>query len=174
MMVKICILFFLSLSLYAGEVVWSSGASQSVSDAEYNKAIKEYVAQKYPKELEAWEKDIDAKSVTFGDLMWQDDEDTKTVQKKWDDAQRYCNNLQPLGFNDWRLPTKSELESIVDKSREPAIKEEFKNCSSSGYWSSTTNEYGKYNAWIVNFYNGYVYSSNKDLNYYVRCVRAGQ
>lgn len=88
-MFKIYFLLLISLSLYGGEVVWSSEASQSVSGAELQQAIKEHVAQKYPKELEAWEKDIDAKSVTFGDLMWQDDEDAKTVQK---------NGMMPKGI----------------------------------------------------------------------------
>lgn len=174
MMFKIYFLLLISLSLYGGEVVWSNEASQSVSGAELQQAIKEHVAQKYPKELEAWEKDIDAKSVTFGDLMWQDDEDAKTVQKKWDDAQRYCNNLQLLGFNDWRLPTIQELESIVDRSRKPAIKEEFKSTSSNFYWSATADEHYKYDAWIVGFFDGGVSNSSKYYDYYVRCVRVGQ
>jgi len=191
-MFKIYFLLLISLSLYGGEVVWSSEASQSVSGAELQQAIKEHVAQKYPKELEAWEKEqevkrqkekrqkekrqkeIAAQSVTLGDLMWQDDEDTKTVQKKWDDAQMYCNNLQLLGFNDWRLPTKSELESIVDRSRKPAIKKEFKSTGSNVYWNVTTYEGYKYFAWVVDFADGSVNGNFKDGNLYVRCVRGGQ
>lgn len=71
------ILFFILLStiIHGGEIVWSSGASQSVSDAEYNRVISEYVAQKYPKELKVWEKkEIEFKSVALGKPMWQDDE----------------------------------------------------------------------------------------------------
>lgn len=182
------ILFFISLStlLYGGEIVWSSGASQSVSDAEYNKAIREYVAQKYPKELKAWEeeekkqkkqkriKELAANSVTLGRLMWQDDEAAKTVQKDWDGAMAYCRSLKLLGFNDWRLPTKAELESIVDISRKPTIKKEFKNVISHNYWSSTTYEYDKDRAWYVCFNGGSVFKYYKGDNYYVRCVRAGE
>ena len=172
----------LSTLLYSGEIVWSSGASQSVSDAEYNEVIREYVAQKYPKELNAWEeekkqkriKEIAANSVTLGRLMWQDDEAANTVKKDWDSAIAYCKSLALLGFNDWRLPTKDELESIVDKSRKPTIKKEFKNVSSSHYWSSTTDKNFKNFAWYVFFYNGFVSNHNKDRNFYVRCVRAGE
>jgi len=46
--------------------------------------------------------------------------------------------------------------------------------SSSNYWSSTTNENNKNNAWNVNFNNGNVNNNNKDSNNYVRCVRDGE
>lgn len=46
--------------------------------------------------------------------------------------------------------------------------------SSDNYWSSTTNEGNKNNAWIVNFDNGNVNNNNKNNNNYVRCVRAGE
>ena len=173
----------LSTLLYSGEIVWSSGASQSVSDAEYNEVIREYVAQKYPKELNAWEeekkqkriKEIAANSVTLGKLMWQDDEAAKTVEKDWEGAMAYCRSLELLGFNDWRLPTKYEFESIVDRSRTPTIKKEFKNVNLSLYWSSTTYRGYEHLVWLVNFYNGNVYGNNpKNYNSYVRCVRAGE
>ena len=47
-------------------------------------------------------------------------------------------------------------------------------CSSSNYWSSTTNENNHGNAWNVNFNNGNVNNNNKDNNNYVRCVRDGE
>lgn len=46
--------------------------------------------------------------------------------------------------------------------------------SSDNYWSSTTNEDYKNNAWIVNFNNGNVNNNSKDNNNYVRCVRDGE
>lgn len=46
--------------------------------------------------------------------------------------------------------------------------------SSDNYWSSTTNENYKNNAWNVNFNDGNVNNNNKDNNNYVRCVRAGE
>ena len=46
--------------------------------------------------------------------------------------------------------------------------------SSNNYWSSTTYENNKNNAWNVNFNNGNVNNNNKDNNNYVRCVRDGE
>jgi len=98
------------------------------------------------------------------------------VTKTWQDAKTYCANLTLGGYTDWRLPTAKELGSIVDYGKsDPGIDTTyFKNVSSDYYWSSTTSENYKNYAWIVIFYNGIVYYDNKDLSYYVRCVRDGQ
>jgi hypothetical protein len=129
------------------------------------------------------EKEIDKETFRTSGLMWQDDEAAKTVGKQWltnsnynsgkyydtsgDTAATYCSKLSLLGYTDWRLPTKSELEDLRKK------KNSLKNVSSSSYWSSTTDNY-KHNAWYVNFSDSYVNSNYKGYNYYVRCVRAGQ
>jgi len=132
-------------------------------------------------------------------LMWQDNADAATVTKQWltsanynictndtsspacndtsgDTAATYCSNLVLGGYTDWRLPTASELEGILDYGKVyPAIDTAyFNNVSSNYYWSSTTIEGYKDYAWGVDFYYGYVYYGNKDYNYYVRCVRGGQ
>ncbi len=129
-------------------------------------------------------------------LMWQDNEAIVNVTKPWletvnytmclndtnlsgcydtsgDTATSYCSKLSLGGYTDWRLPTLTELESIVDYSKYgPAIDTiYFNNISSNLYWSSSTFEGRKYNAWIVYFYNGKVYRTRKDDNLYVRCVR---
>jgi hypothetical protein len=44
----------------------------------------------------------------------------------------------------------------------------------SGYWSSTTGANYTDSAWIVFFYDGYVYYNYKSNYGYVRAVRAGQ
>ncbi len=132
-------------------------------------------------------------------LMWQDDAAVSSVTKQWltdanydtcyndtsspacydtsgDTAATYCSELSLGGYTDWRLPTLTELEGIVDYGRaNPAIDTTyFNNVSSSLYWSSTTYEYGKYNAWIVRFDGGYVYNNYKGAGGYVRCVRDGE
>ncbi len=109
-------------------------------------------------------------------MQWQDNEEAKTVTKTWQGAKDYCSALTLGGYTDWRLPTAKELSNIVDYGKSyPAIDTTyFHNFSSNYYWSSTTYEGGKYSAWIVDFYNGDVYNSDKDVNYYVRCVRDGQ
>ena len=139
-------------------------------------------------------------------LMWADDASVSSVTKQWltdenyatcsndtsdpacydtssdsadpddDTATEYCDALTLGGFNDWRLPTSVELESIVDHGRvSPSIDTAyFKHTSSNSYWSSTTYEGSKYYAWRVYFGSGSAYDYYKDYSFYVRCVRAGQ
>lgn len=113
---------------------------------------------------------------TFNDsknkLMWQDDVEAKTVQKDWQGAIDYCENLTLAGFKDWRLPKHTELRSITDKTQyNPAIKKGFKNVVSDVYWSSSKDASGNGNVWYVDFKSG---CSGPIINYsghYVRCVR---
>ena len=71
-----------------------------------------------------------------------------------------------------------ELISIVNYGTyNPAINSTyFPNTNSSLYWSSTTDASYSSGAWVVSFYDGYVYyyGYGKSLNGYVRCVRGGQ
>jgi hypothetical protein len=109
------------------------------------------------------------------ELMWQQEDDN--IEKKWNDAISYCKGLSLGGYNDWRLPNISELQSIIDKTGGiPTINTTyFPNTNSSSYWSSTTPaSYNPY-AWHVSFYNGDVSDhGDKSNTYSVRCVRGGQ
>ena len=106
-------------------------------------------------------------------LMWQ--KDTAPGTYNWQHALTYCENLPLAGYNDWRLPNRNELQSIVDYDRyNPSIDPIFSNTVSSFYWSSTTYATTPNYAWIVRFSYGYVYDSDKSSNHYVRAVRGGQ
>ena len=103
-------------------------------------------------------------------LMWQQ----KTQEAMtWVQAVSYCENLSLAGHNAWRLPTVNELQSLVDYSRcNPAINVTyFPDTVSSFYWASTTYVGGNYDAWGVDFDNGYNYSNYKYCRYNVRAVR---
>jgi len=107
------------------------------------------------------------------DLVWQDSSDAKVVQKDWQGAKAYCEELILGEKDDWRLPNIKELQSIVDINEyKPAIKKEFKNVSEKGYyWSSTVDISSEGYAWNVGFNYG-VTSKDSILNeFYVRCVR---
>jgi hypothetical protein len=132
-------------------------------------------------------------------LMWQDDNETASVMKKWlndsnyaecalnhnmpncfdttgDTAGTYCENLTLGGYADWRLPTVQELLSITDAVHaSPAINPAFQNVVSTLYWTSTTVADSPERAWSVSFYLG-----DSDSFYdkyfdeaYIRCVRDG-
>ena len=110
-------------------------------------------------------------------LMWQ--KNTAPGTYTWEQALAYADTLSLAGHNDWRLPNRNELQSIVDYNRDnPSIDPIFSNTVSSYYWSSTTNANDPYGALVVYFGlwgGGGVYHGDKSLSYYyVRAVRAGQ
>jgi len=48
-------------------------------------------------------------------LLWQSDPDTN--ERSWDEAVVWCESLSQGGYDDWALPTISELRSFVRGSR---------------------------------------------------------
>jgi len=112
-------------------------------------------------------------------LMWQ--QDTGPVNYNWKEALSYCENLTLAGYNDWRLPSANELQSLVDYSRyNPSIDTIFSNTVSSFYWSSTTFVSNTAIAWYVRFDNGRVRNNGgqkippPSFDLYFRAVRGGQ
>jgi len=115
-----------------------------------------------------------------GKLMWQDNEEAKTITKRWvtqvngdarnyDDtsgytATTYCSNLVLAGYSDWRLPTLDELENLV------VHKSYFNNFVSDDYWTFNPINSNKYWEWTVSSSNGTDYFDKKRKKY-VRCVR---
>ncbi|MCE9951606.1 DUF1566 domain-containing protein [Aeromonas allosaccharophila] len=87
-------------------------------------------------------------------------------------------NSQGLcGASDWRMPSVNELLSIVHNGRiEPAIEQSYfpYTAKLAGYWSSSPDAGGSYDARFVGFGNGGVGYSTKYLSGHVRLVRAGQ
>ena len=105
-------------------------------------------------------------------LQWQDNE---SVTKTWQNAINYCEDLTLGSHNDWRLPNRNELDSLVDDSKfNPSMSPVFESFASYDYWSSTTTASNSNYAWYVAFNYGYQHYGYKLSNYYVRCVRAGQ
>lgn len=102
-------------------------------------------------------------------LVWIDSEEG--IQRPWKEAVSYCDDLDFSGQTDWRLPTKIELESIVDYSRLFSAINQFMSCESSFYWTVTPHVTNPDYAWSVFCPDGadhWVHISN---DYFVRCVR---
>ena len=120
---------------------------------------------------------LEANTVKDNDtgLIWQDNHDAKTIKRDWQGAKEYCQELTLAGYDDWRLPTIKELQSIVDIKRyKPAIKKSFKYVASEGYWSSSEDVSDAKYAWTVYFDAGGTYSDPRSNEYFVRCVRGRQ
>ena len=80
------------------------------------------------------------------------------------------------GFTDWRMPTKVELQGILNASQATSPKIDstwFPNTQAGKYWTSTPNTGNTYSAWYVNFSDGTInWASYRDPpDYYVRLVR---
>lgn len=96
----------------------------------------------------------------------------------WQEANAAVSELNTnggmAGFSDWRLPTRAELETIVERCREaPAINENiFPNTPWAGFWSSSVEDVDDDDqAWFVGFYRGLSYPFDKSASYRVRVVR---
>jgi len=77
------------------------------------------------------------------------------------------------GYTDWRLPSRSDLESIVETCREaPSINENiFPNTPWAGFWSSSLDTGDAATAWFVGFYKGLTFDYSRESSYRVRPVR---
>jgi hypothetical protein len=100
-------------------------------------------------------------------IMWAD---TYSTAKTWQEALKYCEDMDYAGFANWRLPNVNELKTLFDYSlRNPATS--FPAMPDQFFWSSTSylgySEYG----WYVNFTYGEVYYHTKTNYYHARCIR---
>ena len=132
--------------------------------------------------------------VTIGRLTWQ--KQATPNKMDWSNAKRYCANLSLGGYSDWRLPSISELRSVIRGcggsgkcGNQSVSNSACSNCSSgsgpangcywpnefigkcSWFWSSSSYEGYVSRAWYVAFDHGRVSYYIKYLGYYVRCVR---
>ncbi len=130
-------------------------------------------------------------------LIWLQDADCVS-QRAWADVDTSaevvalinaasCDNYTASTFNDWRLPTVQELQSVLDYGYfSPAISNAtgnakwtadryaFSGVQSNNYWSSSIFVSSTTDAWFVYLGNGRVSSDSKTNTYYVWPVRGGQ
>jgi len=107
-------------------------------------------------------------------LMWQE---VDAGEMPWESALDYCEELNLAGYDDWRMPNKNDLQSLINYSvYSPSIDSTaFPTTRLDGYWSSTTKVYSTVYAWYVNFISGSNSGNQTKGSYkYVRAVRGGQ
>ena len=84
-------------------------------------------------------------------LYWQKD---SAQIDSWKEALSYCEALEYAGFDDWRLPNKNELLSLVDYSKagtEADVLSSFPGMTPDIFWSSTGTHHGP---WVVYMNDG--------------------
>ena len=91
----------------------------------------------------------------------------------WAEAQSYCAGLT-LDGSGWRLPTVTELQSIVDSTvaSPPVINQKaFPNTPPDYFWTSSLYAGSSDYAWYLNFADGRSFSNGVGSSERVRCVR---
>jgi len=96
-------------------------------------------------------------------LQW-----SKTLGKMtWEEAVKFCEELEFDGKKDWRLPTLDELRALHASDEHPHNDTKTVAC----YWSSTTFADDTGSALFVSFSDGYAGVAVKTYMGYVRAVR---
>ena len=106
-------------------------------------------------------------------LMWVDNVSVIKNLLTHEDAEKYCQELNFIGFSDWRLGHIEEFEKIVYKKNEKTnINFAFKYNVPDGYWANKAHwRTFWYNADYMHFVSGTPYFDNRKTKKYVRCVR---
>ena len=150
-------------SLLASEVVWDGSAQKSsMSQSAYDKLVKIYVNKMYPDKVKMF-KEAKESTTILKELMWEDIRQSSKLS--WRDAKLYCGNLRLAGFDNWYLPSKTELLELYEN------KNKLKNNDTNVYWSDTQDTSDTAYSWLVSFYTGYDIIDYKTFKFYVRCVR---
>ena len=109
---------------------------------------------------------------TTTSLLWQDASINKEGLGTYKEAQNYCKFLKIDKYEDFRLPTLSELQTIIDyKNYKPAILDGFKYVESTMYWTTTPFADDATERWTIDFEKGA--RSVKAIYYdrHFRCVQ---
>ena len=101
-------------------------------------------------------------------LTWSRSANLAGFPMTWDEALEHVSSLnksRQLGRDDWRLPNRRELRSLIShQERKPALPKEhpFENVFPGWYWSSTTAAIAPSYAWYVHTEGGRMFYGAKD------------
>lgn len=103
----------------------------------------------------------------------------------WDEAGEYIRRLNKdsyAGYDNWRLPDKKELASVIEYAIGKGTKNNindllknagFKNMKADYYWSAAIPENGTGLAWVLDMYNGEISSAAKNNRCHLWPIRTG-
>ena len=110
-------------------------------------------------------------------LAWTRDANPAEFPLDWREALDFVSRMnreQAHGFDDWRLPNRRELRSLIShQTRNPALPEghPFNNVFLGWYWTSTTAAINPAFAWYVHMEGGRTFYGAKERYYLVWPVR---
>ncbi len=112
-------------------------------------------------------------------LEWADEVNASNNDLNWSEAKEYCEENLTLGnHSDWRLPTRAELEALVDygTSGSPVIDAHFSHIRGDKYWSATVYlpDDNSSTKWCVNFADGSQLAQAEDTTNKTLCIRGKQ
>ena len=104
-------------------------------------------------------------------LLWQDARDNEKLAITYKEASNYCANLVIEKYDNFRLPTLNELQTIVDyRNYKPAILKGFYNYDNEVYWTTTPSAKEDEDVWAIDFKKGGRVTVSKNYDRHVRCV----
>jgi len=101
-------------------------------------------------------------------LQWQDIPNNGEKDEIHKLANSYCIQSRVGGFDDWRLPTKKELQELAKKMQNKQI---FHYSDEVSYWTSDEDKEDELNAWAIYFPNAHAFTEDKCEKEHFRCVR---
>lgn len=168
--------FFLIVAVLALEAGWNGACAASTGD------VPAPLLQNWSKKLPSASRFTVLSD--FGNAAVRDDETglvwektLETTELSWSDARNACADKDVGGRKGWRLPSISELASLVDPSTRTGstlpLGHPFTNAQADVYWSATTMAGNPNSAWLVFFDTGRVSYGFKTITFHVWCVRGG-
>jgi hypothetical protein len=108
---------------------------------------------------------------TQSGLLWQKEYAPQPMT--WWDAYAYCDGLELGGRTDWRLPSRAELLTLVDYTKdEPATPDVF-GPALSFFWTVTPlHGYASWMVWVVGMYAGVAYYDVLGDPNATRCIQS--
>jgi Protein of unknown function (DUF1566) len=104
-------------------------------------------------------------------LLWQREVDSVAIYTR-SEASAHCDELELAGYDDWRLPTRIELVSLLDPGVQPTIDSTaFPNTPLAHFWTVSPYVGNAVDGWFVGFQYGLVEHQPLTTSSRARCVR---
>ena len=104
-------------------------------------------------------------------LLWQRTVDPGSIS--FEEASQRCRELSLAGFQDWRLPSRIELVSLVavDHTHPSIDAVAFSKTPPDWFWTASVGSESPRSAWYVYFDVGYPKTDDQSNHFSARCVR---